>query len=159
MVRGIFILLTFTLCACDDTRVYFTPSPDCENNIIAEINQADKIDIAVYSITNKNIVNAILDAENRGAEIRVITDRVQASGKHSLAGKIKDAGISVLTNARHKIEHNKFAVFDNNLVVTGSYNWTMNATEHNSENCVFLHGVADKYSARFEYLWGMYSDR
>lgn len=31
-------------------EIYFTPSLDCENNIIKCINNAQKIDIAVYSI-------------------------------------------------------------------------------------------------------------
>lgn len=156
MVRRIAAVFILLLGACDDARVYFTPSLDCENNIIAEIARADKIDIAVYSITNKNITNAIIDAQNRGAKIRVITDRLQSAGRHSRVAQIAAAGIPVATNARHKIEHNKFAIFDNKTVVTGSYNWTENATKHNSENCIFIRRPTDKYSTRFEYLWDLY---
>ena len=43
-------------------EIYFTPSLDCENNIIKRINNAQKIDIAVYSINNVNIFNALLKA-------------------------------------------------------------------------------------------------
>lgn len=66
------------------------------------------------------------------------------------------AGIPVRTNRRHKIEHNKFAVFDNRHMVTGSYNWTTAATKYNSENCIFLTTPAQEYSKRFEYLWNIY---
>lgn len=38
----------------------------CENHIIAEINVAHKIDIAVYSITNQKITDAIISAHRRG---------------------------------------------------------------------------------------------
>ena len=143
--------------AKDWVRIYFTPGPDCENNIIAEINKAKKMDIAVYSITNQKIVDAILAAKDRGAKIRIITDRLMAKNKSSLVEELSDAGIPVLTNVKHKIEHNKFAVFGGRVVVTGSYNWTNNATKSNSENCLFFEQPNKEYSERFEYLWDLYS--
>lgn len=137
-------------------RIYFTPGLDCENNIISEINDAKKIDIAVYSITNQNIVDAIINANERGAKIRIITDKLQSKGQHSLVDELADAGIPVTTNIKHKIEHNKFAIFDDKHVVSGSYNWTSNASQHNSENCLFFDQPQKEYSKRFEYLWGLY---
>ena len=144
--------------AKDWVRIYFTPGPDCENNIIAEINKAKKMDIAVYSITNQKIVDAILAAKDRGAKIRIITDRLMAKNKSSLVEELSDAGIPVLTNVKHKIEHNKFAVFGGRVVVTGSYNWTNNATKSNSENCLFFEQPNKEYSERFEYLWDLYGE-
>ena len=138
-------------------QIYFTPGPDCENNIIKHMNQAQNVDIVVYSITNPAIVDSILAAKKRGAKIRVITDRTQAKGKGSLVGKIRDAGIPVVTNIKHKIEHNKFAVFDGKHVVSGSYNWTTNASKYNSENCTFFDQPNKEYSERFKYLWDLYT--
>lgn len=142
----------------NDIKVFFTPGSDCENNIIEKINKSNKIDIAVYSITNPNITNAIITAYNRGANIRVITDKTQSKGKKSLVGTIKKAGIPVLTNKKHKIEHNKFAVFDDGYVVSGSYNWTTNASMYNSENCLFFNQPNNEYSQRFTQLWNMYKN-
>ena len=143
----------------DNINVFFTPGTKCETNIIKNINKSNKIDIVVYSITNPAIVDSILAAHTRGASIRVITDRTQSKGKGSLVGKIRSAGIPVATNIKHKIEHNKFGIFDDRYVVTGSYNWTTNASYYNSENCVFfdqLEGM--EYSKRFEYLWQLYNN-
>lgn len=137
-------------------QVYFTPGTDCENNIIAEINHAKKIDIAVYSITNQNIVDAIVDAKARGAKIRVITDRLQSKGKYSLADELQDAGIPVITNTGHKIMHNKFAIFDGKRVESGSYNWTESASKSNAENCTFFEQENKTFSKQFEYLWDLY---
>lgn len=137
-------------------QVYFTPGTDCENHIIERLNKANKVDVAVYSITNPAITNAIIAAHERGADIRVITDKTQAKGKGSLVGKLKSAGIPVVTNKKTKIEHNKFAVFDGKYVETGSYNFTQNASNHNSENCVFFDQLGEEYSHRFEYLWNLY---
>lgn len=60
-------------------------------------------------------------------------------------------------NIKHKIEHNKFAIFDGVHMVSGSYNWTTNASKNNSENCVFFDQPNKEYSNRFEYLWNLYS--
>lgn len=172
---GIFLLnisvLALTACKCidsnpvkktdvqqNDIKIFFSPGTDCENNIIKKINNADKIDIAVYSITNPNITNAIIAAHKRGANIRVITDRTQFKGKKSLVGKIKQSGIPVLMNKRHKIEHNKFAVFNDVEVVSGSYNWTTNASMYNSENCLFFEQPNKEYSTRFQQLWNLYNN-
>ena len=136
--------------------VYFTPGTECEDRIIAELGRADKIDIAVYSITNPKIANAIIAAHRRGARVRIVTDRTMAGHKSSMIDELVAAGIPVRINRRHKIEHNKFAVFDNMRMVTGSYNWTTAATKYNSENCIFLTHPVQEYTKRFEYLWGMY---
>ncbi|MDW2974901.1 MAG: phospholipase D-like domain-containing protein [Alphaproteobacteria bacterium] len=135
---------------------YFTPGTECEDRIIAELGRADKIDVAVYSITNPKIANAIIAAHRRGGRVRIVTDRTMAGHKSSMIGELVAAGIPVRTNRQHKIEHNKFAVFDNMSMVTGSYNWTTAATKYNNENCIFLTYPAQEYSKQFEYLWGMY---
>lgn len=142
----------------NEIKIFFTPSLDCENNIIKRINKSNKIDIAVYSITNPNITNAIIAAHKNGATIRIITDKTQAKGKNSLVADLERAGIPVLTNRKHKIEHNKFAVFDDSYVVSGSYNWTKNASIYNSENCLFFNQPNKEYSHRFKQLWNMYKE-
>ena len=168
---GLFTIFLLALTACNsigskpikenqiqdnDIKIFFTPGVECEDNIIEKMNKSNKIDIAVYSITNPDITNAIIAAYNRGANIRVITDKTQSKGKKSLVGTIKKAGIPVLTNKKHKIEHNKFAVFDDVGVVSGSYNWTTNASMYNSENCLFFNQPNKEYSNRFEQLWNIY---
>ena len=177
IVRNIcFGVLIITLVACNNQQqptcqqpviqqivqqpnieVHFTPSLDCENAIIKRINNAKTIDIAVYSITNPNITDAIISAHNRGASVRIITDKGQAKVKGAKAEELKSVGIPVLTNKKHKIEHNKFAVFDDVGVVSGSYNWTTNASMYNSENCIFFDQLGRRYSERFEYLWQLYN--
>ena len=146
------------ICICAEyyrPRVYFTPGTDCEDNIIREIRRAHNIDIAVYAITNKNITDEIINAHNRGAHIRIISDRTMARTKDAAIGLLGDAGVPVITNTHNKIMHNKFAVFDSRRVVTGSYNWTANATRTNAENCVFT--IAPVFGAHFNFLWKLYT--
>ena len=137
--------------------VFFSPSTDCENEIIRLINQSqDKIDIAVYAINNDNIINALKQAKNRGVKIRILTDRLQASNKSSKAKELYAFGFDIKVNFQYKIEHNKFALFDNNYVSSGSYNWTNPATSANSENCIFFEDnqpIIQAYQKHFNQLW------
>ena len=51
--------------------------------------------------------------------------------------------------------HHKFCVIDNSVVVTGSFNWTDQAVNHNQENLLFLENkdLARQYSDEFQRLW------
>ena len=159
-ILQILFLLICSACSTQTTtepEVFFSPSRKCEDGLIHLIEGADKtIDAAVYSINNKNLVNAIKKAHDRGIQIRILTDRTQAAGKSSKVKELHDYGINIRTHSKYKIEHNKFAVFDGKQASTGSYNWTTPATKKNSENCVFFtndEAVIQDYQKRFDYLW------
>ncbi|MBQ7949974.1 MAG: hypothetical protein IJ276_03260, partial [Alphaproteobacteria bacterium] len=62
-----------------------------------------------------------------------------------------------LTNKKHKLQHNKFAIFDDVRIVSGSYNWTVNASKYNAENCMLFDQTNKEFSNQFEYLWNLYS--
>ena len=81
-------------------EAYFTPGTECEDRIIAELGRATTIDIAVYSITNPKIANAIIAAHRRGARVRIVTDRTMAGHKSSMIDELVAAGIPVRTNRR-----------------------------------------------------------
>ena len=50
--------------------------------------------------------------------------------------------------------HDKFCIIDNQIVITGSYNWTDNAEFKNDENIVILkdNEQATKYSLEYKRL-------
>ena len=137
-------------------EVYFAPGPECEEHIIAEISKANKIDIAVYSITSVPVAKSIVSAHRRGAKVRIVTDKTMAGNKYSQVDELAAAGIPVRKNKGHRQQHNKFAVFNGNRIVTGSYNWTKNAKQQNAENCIFLDAFGPEYSAEFDKLWIKY---
>ena len=139
-----------------DDKVAFSPSKECENTIISLIKHSEKIDIVVFDINNDNIVKALKKAEKQGKKIRILTDKRQAATNASKVIDLYKAGINIRVNSKNKIEHNKFAVFDNKYVITGSYNWTNPASERNSENCLLSvenEDIIEDYNNRFEYLW------
>jgi cardiolipin hydrolase len=143
-------------------NVCFSPSNCCEDNVIELLKTSDKtVDIAIYSFTNARILEALKEAKERGLAIRIVTDKTQSKGKHSLIQALIDGGFDVRIKKKYRIEHNKFAVFDNAKVITGSYNWTESATNYNSENCLIEKRitVVKKYSKRFNELWELYEPK
>ena len=157
-------LIIFVCLPCSaKVDVKFTPSTDCEDSIIGYINNSvNTIDIAVYSINNEKIVSALKQAHDRGVKLRILTDKLQASAKSSKVIDLYKYGINIRVNSKHKIEHNKFAIYDRRVASTGSFNWTNPATDKNSENCLFLiqdEAAVSKYCKRFEQLWSMNSQQ
>jgi phosphatidylserine/phosphatidylglycerophosphate/cardiolipin synthase-like enzyme len=53
--------------------------------------------------------------------------------------------------------HNKSCVIDNQKVITGSYNWSVNAENKNDENAAVMYDDerASDYSVEFRNLFGM----
>ena len=152
-----FLFLSYPAFA--NMKAFFSPSLNCENNIVKRIDKAENtIDAAVYAINNKDIIKALKRAHDRGVKIRILTDRLQAGKRTSKVIELHDYGIKIRVNSKHKIEHNKFAIFDFKDMTTGSYNWTEPPSTKNSENCLFFNRnkkTVREYHDRFNYLWQM----
>lgn len=136
-------------------EVYFTPSADCEQQITSAIDNASDIAVAVYSINNVKIVNALKRAHARKAKLRILTDRLQAAGPSSKVIELKSAGINVKVHSKHKIMHNKFLLADDKIAISGSYNFTEPASKSNDENCIVMKepNAIAAYKNQFEKLW------
>ena len=146
-----------TAAKAESVKVFFTPSLNCESQIISYIDNAQEtIDAAVYAINNDAIVDSLIRAFKRGVKVRVLTDRVQAGQKSSKVFVLEQSGIPLLRHKHYRIQHDKFAVFDGKKAVTGSYNWTNSASRKNAENCVFFtrkNKTVGEYQERFNVLW------
>jgi len=150
-----------------DIDVYFTPSYKAEGAIEDLIDNANKtIDIAMYTFTSRYLAQHLIDAENRGVKIRVLLDRKSNDPKENEYTKylyLKKNGINIRFAAAHTykrwkrsgIMHNKFAIFDNKIVETGSLNWTASAFVVNDENVLVIRrqDIANVYEEKFEALW------
>lgn len=139
-------------------KAFFCPEDNCALQLVQEINLSkNSIHAAVYSFTSEKIADAIIAAKKRGVEVKIITDNVQAAGKYSKDEFLKQNGIEIRIK---EIEgggsmHNKFAIIDNSLVATGSFNYTENADERNDENLVFLVNpeIIAEFENEFQEIW------
>lgn len=156
----ILCLLCWSLACQAKVEVYFSPSRACEKEILSGITHAQKtIDAAVYTFTHKKIAKALYQAHQRGIKVRILTDRKQSDYYASMAPYLFRKGVPIKINTEHNIEHNKFVLFDQNKLITGSYNWTFSASNYNSENCMVItedETTLAAFQNRFDELWTLY---
>ena len=150
-------LLTFSLGAFAKTEVYFSLYDDPESIIVKSIENAEQsINIAMYSLTDSEISRAIVRAKERGVVIRIYLDSKEVNAEHSKSRFFIKEGIeNIRLSSNRYLMHNKFAIIDNKIVITGSYNWTASAGQRNDENLLVLdeEKIVKKYQDYFYYLW------
>lgn len=140
-----------------DVVPFFSPSTDCENRLVAMVASARaSVDVAAYALNNEKITNALLAVDRNKIHLRILADKLQASGKNSRVKQLHNAGVDIRVHSVHRIQHNKYVVVDDKKIMTGSFNFTESASKHNAENCVFItdnQPVADAYQRNFNKLW------
>ena len=150
------LLLLLLLPACrrsePTVEVHFSPKGGCTKAIVDELAAAKtSVLVQAYSFTSNDIAKALVEAHARGVEARVVLDKSQKSEKYTRATYLANHGIPVLIDSRHNINHNKVFIIDGATVITGSFNFSENAEEHNAENLVIIRDgvIADKYIANW----------
>ena len=136
---------------------HFSAQDGIEWVIEREIDAAAKrIDVAVYTFTSRPLAQALDDARERGVRVRVILDPSNASGSYSKAAYLINNGVDVRVERGVGLMHHKFALIDDSVLITGSFNWTASAEAENDENILVLKGFPATYRAylrEFERLW------
>ena len=94
--------------------------------------------VQAYAFTSERIARALVEAKARGVAVEVLLDKSNRTARHSVAGLLADAGIAVLIDDKHAIAHNKVILIDDNVVITGSFNFTKSAETRNAENLLFI---------------------
>lgn len=135
------------------TKVYFSPKGGATEAVVAALSQAKKsVLVQAYSFTSAPIAAALKAAHDRGVGVRVILDKSQRTERYTSATFLAHAGIPVWIDASHAIAHNKVMVIDEATLITGSFNFTKAAEEHNAENLLIIsdRGLASVYRQNWE---------
>jgi len=140
------------------TEVYFSGIDAIEKKLIrASDNSKRTIEGAIFDLTNQNLADALVRANGRKVKVRFVVDSRQARGKYSQVHFLLSSGTALkLARGRSRgIMHHKFAIFDDALLATGSYNWTKGAEAYNYENIIFTDDPAmiRSYKQEFNRLW------
>eukprot|EP00899_Mesostigma_viride_P012869 jgi/Mesvir1/21583/Mv04022-RA.1 len=114
------------------------------------------LDICVFTITCDEISDTVIAAHKRNVQVRVITDDAQSSTKGSDIQRMIQSGVPVRFDNTPAHMHNKFAVIDKNLLLTGSFNWTRAAVTDNRENVIATDDplLVGAFMGEFNRLWG-----
>ncbi len=149
-------------------QVYFTnpyenQSPDnlsgsIPEKLIQHIDNAQtSIHVAAFEFNLPPVAEALIAAHNRGVEVRWITDDEYGleDDEAGLFARLKEAGIDVREDGREALMHNKFWIFDNHTVWTGSTNITTNGNFRNNNNVLVINSpeAAQIYEREFAEMW------
>lgn len=143
-------------------NAYFSPGDDCRERLIKLCRRANQsLDICVFTISDDHLTREIIRAYDRGVNVRIITDDAKSEDKGSDIYDMMGVGIQVRCDHDSAHMHHKFVIRDNELLVTGSFNWTRSATEKNQENLIVTNEskLVQQFSKRFDQLWEEYEGR
>ena len=140
------------ICEC-----YFFPNPSNEQRVVNMFRTCKKtLDIAIFTFTRDSIAKAILEALQRGVKVRCIGDDGNSKVKGSDVRLLASFGIPCKTDNNFRFHmHNKMAIIDNSVVITGSFNWTNQAINKNQDNILFIEDkkIANQYTDYFNKIW------
>ncbi len=134
----------------------FCPSPACEELVLQTVEgSTSRVWVAMYSFTNADLAQGLIQAKNNGVDVRVVVEKQQAGGQYSQHQELAAAGIPVRIDTNPNLMHHKFAVIDNSMVITGSMNWTGNGVGENNENLVIIASpeLNTKFASEFDAVW------
>lgn len=123
-------------------QVYFCPREDCKGKLIALIENSENVDCAFYDLTLTDVKGALKEKN-----YRLVVDKDNA--KYA-----KDMNYKTNTGASG-LMHNKFCIFDNSTVFTGSFNPTTKQNFVDANNIILISSkyLVENYNAEFEELW------
>lgn len=133
----------------------FSPHENCQVKLIEFIRSAQSsIDVAIFSITNVQIVKELVQ-QSKKITVRMVIDKSQSIQKNSLALSLFASGISMKFGSQQGIMHNKFMIIDHQKIETGSFNYSEGAVHRNRENQIYLEdkNLSSRFSQEFEELW------
>lgn len=137
-------------------HVYFSPGNACLNAINNQIDAAThSICVCVFTISDNRIRDRLLYAHQRGVSIKIITDDDKCNDKGSDIETLYRAGVKIKVDHSRYHMHHKYAIFDGKIIITGSYNWTRSAADHNQENIVLSSepAIVTQFIQTFNELW------
>lgn len=145
-------------------KAFFSPDDNLKQILISLISCEKKsIKTTIYTLTQKDITQALIDAYNRGVSIQCVIDRSYGSDRFSKIPRLANRNIPIWvyqTDEKNgSLMHNKFFIFKNNIlgksiIWTGSYNLTNRASDSNQENIIILDDkqICNRYKKQFKIL-------
>lgn len=141
-------------------RAFFTRSASIASEIERCLRGATvSVDAALYRMNHPALAKALAGAMKRGVHVRIVLDRGKFQESDATRKLLLETGLPYrLSCGRKKREskmHHKFAIVDHGILLTGSYNWTLESEEGNYENLVVLSepALVEAYAREFETLW------
>jgi phosphatidylserine/phosphatidylglycerophosphate/cardiolipin synthase-like enzyme len=126
---------------------------DIQDRILIALDNARvSIWLAMAWFTNVTLFNKLVEKSGQGIGVELVIFNDGVNRTHGV--DFAQLNHSLIRATRGGTMHNKFCVIDNQIVITGSYNWTNNAEFRNDENITIERDPAQAttYSEEFRRL-------
>ena len=120
---------------------------------------SSSIDGALYRFNHPGLAQALEEAVHRGVRVHLLVDgnkyKESPITQELLTGAIIPFRLAFGRQGRGSKMHHKFVILDQQTVLTGSYNWTLESEDENHENLLILRDEepVEAYTQEFEALW------
>ena len=141
-----------------ELEVYFSPKDKPSKRIIELINNAKSyIYMPTFLITHEEISKALINAQKRGIDVRVIIDANSTSTRNTKHKILRRNGILLKTENYAGKLHEKTIIIDDLYLITGSMNFSNSGENKNDENLLIIKNtnIAKAHKNFFLYLWTM----
>lgn len=120
------------------------------------INEANSsIQIMMMLITSDELANSLVEAVDRGINVTIIIDDQYVDSSGSDYEFLLQNGIDIRNDDRSGLMHHKVMIIDGEVLIVGSYNWSVSAEDSNDEDVLFLRSriITEYYVNEFDRLW------
>lgn len=164
--------------------IHFSPTSPSQpwsnstNGLIAKTLSASTktVDLALFVFSDQQLANILEERHNQNVQIRALIESQFAY--HPYSEVLDMMGFALSDNCKYELDnrpwknpistvgvpilakgdslHDKFAVIDNQTVITGSHNWSQAANNGNDETLIVIENpaIAAHYQREFNRLYG-----
>jgi len=157
IVIGLLIFYIFSFQnMSSDCLVTFEAYPSSDDTVVDMINSAqDYVYVEMYVFTNKRIMEALADADNRGVDVRVILENSIDINQDAYL-YLKSHGVETRwASKNYRITHAKLMLIDGKKVFIGSPNFSWSAFHKNREFAAIIMCNDDRLLPEFFNDWKM----
>jgi len=138
-------------------EVYFSPTDGTLEHILSTVKSANEsITFLAYSFTSDELADALIERANAGIRVQGVFDKDQYHSNNGTEyDRLLNAGVEVRLDGNPRLMHDKVIIIDQQVVITGSYNFSNNAEYNNDENTLIIHDqqVAKLFADEFEKIY------
>lgn len=134
----------------------FSPGGDCADVVVDWINRANgSIHVLMYSFTLDQVSNALVAAKNRGVDVKIVMERDNAYASGAEYQNLKNAGVDIRLDNNPADMHDKVAIIDGHILLSGSLNWSARANTANNENLIVIDSSTwgSAFEAQFQNIY------
>ena len=142
-------------------QVYFSPEDKVLDHIIPIVaNAQTNIRFLAFSFTDYPLAQAMIDRAAAGVDVAGVYEKVGSETEGAELKTFYCARVPVRQDGNPRFLHDKIIIVDNHIVISGSFNFSSNATENNDENVIIVDNaeIANLYMQEFGKIWGIATD-